>query len=64
MMSFEDFFDGARAQELIDFAKILPENCTAQKKALVQAALKMVSRPEKKEPVYLDYEIMADPCDV
>lgn len=65
-MNFEKFFDGAKAQDLIDLAKILPDEYTVQKKALVEAALKLASQQKKKkEPLYPYAEyIEADPCDV
>ena len=65
MMNFEKFFDGAKAQDLIYIAKILPDEYTVQKKALVEAALKGASQQKNKEPLYLYSEyIEADPCDV
>lgn len=66
-MNIEKFFDGAKAQDLIDFAKILPDEYTVQKKALVEAALKLAAsqQKKKKEPLclYAEY-IETDPCDV
>lgn len=58
------FFDGADAQEMLDFAKILPDEYMEQKKALCEVWLKMIKNPEKKDPVVLDIENFADPCDV
>lgn len=65
-MTLEKFFDGAKAQDLIDFAKKLPDEYTVQKKVLVEAALKLASQQKKKkDPLYLYAEyIEADPCDV
>lgn len=65
-MSIEKFFDGAKAQDIIEFAKILPDEYAVQKKALVEAALKLASQQKKKkEPLclYAEY-IETDPCDV
>lgn len=58
------FFDGADAQEMLDFAKILPDEYMDVKKVLVQVAFKKNRQPEKKDPVYLDIENFCDPCDV
>lgn len=64
MKKFEEYMDGASAREIMDLARSLPDEYMEQKKALCEVWLKMIKKPEKKEPVVLDIENFADPCDV
>lgn len=67
-------FDGATAQEIIDFAKSLPDEYMDVKKILVQTAFKKISHPHEDEEKSLYHDQMAymvnmlhdcgDPCDV
>lgn len=59
-MTFED----TNAREIMNLARSLPDEYMEQKKALCEVWLKMIKKPEKKEPVILDIENLADPCDV
>lgn len=64
MKKIEEYFEGTNAREIMNVARMLPDEYMEQKKALCEVALKMIKKPEKKEPVVLDIENFADPCDV